>query len=364
MKAKQQTRVLIAEDDPMVGEMTQGMLEDIGFVVAARATDGEQAVQLTQSLRPDVVLMDLQMPKKDGIQATQQIQETCPTPVVVLTAYETMKLVKLTSSAGVGAYLVKPPKATEMERAIMIAMDRFDDMMDLRRSNDALKAENQDLDTFAQTVAHDLQTPLSPIVGFASLIKDDQHLPTDLREPLNIITRNGRKMKDMINELLLLSSVRKANVELEPVDMQQVIAEVKQRLAPMIKEYEAKVIFPDSWPTAKGYGPWVEEIWANYISNAIKYGGHPARVLLGATHLPDGMIKFWVRDNGQGLTPQEQAQLFTPFTRLGQVNVKGHGLGLSIVERIVEKLAGQVGVESEVGHGSTFYFTLHQAYLM
>jgi signal transduction histidine kinase len=70
------------------------------------------------------------------------------------------------------------------------------------------------------------------------------------------------------------------------------------------------------------------------------------------------VIRFWVRDNGLGLTAAEQARLFTPFTRLEQVRTKGHGLGLSIVRRIVEKLGGDVGVESQVGHGSTFFFTL------
>jgi two-component system sensor histidine kinase/response regulator len=69
-------------------------------------------------------------------------------------------------------------------------------------------------------------------------------------------------------------------------------------------------------------------------------------------------LRFWVRDNGMGLTDEEQSRLFTPFTRLDQVRVKGHGLGLSIVRRIVEKLGGQVGVESQAGHGSVFNFTL------
>jgi len=81
-------------------------------------------------------------------------------------------------------------------------------------------------------------------------------------------------------------------------------------------------------------------------------------VELGATPQPDRMVRFWVRDNGPGLTPEEQALLFTPFTRLDQARAKGHGLGLSIVRRIVEKLGGQVGVESEVGKGSVFTFTL------
>jgi signal transduction histidine kinase len=73
------------------------------------------------------------------------------------------------------------------------------------------------------------------------------------------------------------------------------------------------------------------------------------------------MIRFWVRDNGSGLSVEGQKRLFTPFTRLEQVRVKGHGLGLSIVQRIVEKMGGEVGVESQVGRGSKFFFTLPMA---
>jgi signal transduction histidine kinase len=106
-----------------------------------------------------------------------------------------------------------------------------------------------------------------------------------------------------------------------------------------------------------GYGPWVEEVWANYVSNAIKYGGTPPRVEVGATSLPDGMVRFWVRDNGPGIAPENQARLFAEFERL-QTKAEGHGLGLSIVKRIVQRLGGQVGVESQAGQGSTFSFTL------
>jgi len=94
------------------------------------------------------------------------------------------------------------------------------------------------------------------------------------------------------------------------------------------------------------------------MSNAIKYGGQPPRVELGADWQSDGTVRFWVRDNGQGIAPEDQARLFTPFTRLDQVRARGHGLGLSIVRRIVEKLGGQVGVESGIDQGSLFYFTL------
>jgi signal transduction histidine kinase len=107
-----------------------------------------------------------------------------------------------------------------------------------------------------------------------------------------------------------------------------------------------------------GHGPWVEQVWINYISNALKYGGSPPYVELGAAAQSDGMVRFYVHDNGQGISPEEQAQLFQEFIRLGQTRAGGHGLGLSIVRRIVEKLGGEVGVESEIGQGSIFSFTL------
>jgi len=143
-----------------------------------------------------------------------------------------------------------------------------------------------------------------------------------------------------------------------PLDMASVVAEAQQRLAYMIEEYQAEITLPETWPVALGYGPWVEGVWVNYLSNAIKYGGQPPRVELGATVQADGAVRFWVRDNGPGLTPEEQARLFIPFMQLNQDRTNGHGLGLSIVQRIVKKLGGQVGVESEVGRGSVFSFTL------
>jgi signal transduction histidine kinase len=150
-------------------------------------------------------------------------------------------------------------------------------------------------------------------------------------------------------------------VEMSPLNMAEIITEARGRLADIIEKQQAEIILPlKSWPTAWGYAPWVEEVWTNYLSNAIKYGGRPPRVEPGATVQPDGQVYFWVRDNGPGLSFQEQARLFAPFTRLHQVRAEGHGLGLSIVRRIVEKLGGQVGVESKgaPGQGSTFWFTL------
>jgi signal transduction histidine kinase len=105
----------------------------------------------------------------------------------------------------------------------------------------------------------------------------------------------------------------------------------------------------------------VEEIWVNYLSNALKYSGRPPHIVLGAARQPDRRVRFWVQDNGRGIHPEDQAKLFMPFSQLSQAQTEGHGLGLSIVQRIVEKLGGEVDVESEPGQGSTFSFILPAA---
>lgn len=168
---------------------------------------------------------------------------------------------------------------------------------------------------------------------------------------------------EAVLELLLMAGMRRTEVEQYPLNMARIVGEARQRLSYMIEEREAELILPADWPVAVGHAPWVEEVWANYLSNGLKYGGQPPRLHLGATADSDGMVRFWVRDNGPGLTPEQQTHLFAEFTRLNQIKTEGHGLGLSIARRIVEKLGGQVGVESEgiPGRGCTFFFTLPQA---
>jgi two-component system, sensor histidine kinase and response regulator len=358
-------RVLVVEDDFLVSEMICGLVEDeLGYQVVGEAENGREALELNQKLQPDVILMDIQMPDMNGLEAASYITVHQPTPIVVLTAYETPELVEEASRAGVGAYLIKPPNSQEIERAITIALARFQDLQQLRHLNEQLQAYNEELNAFAHTVAHDLQNPLSLVIGFTELLVEGAPClpPERMTECVQTIASNAHKMSNIIDELLLLAGVRQKEVDLIPLNMDVVVHEVLQRLRHMQQEYGA-VIRKEStdWPTAQGYGPWVEEVWVNYISNAIKYGGDNVEVILGALPLDTGFVRFWVRDNGPGLSEADQQRLFTPFTRLGPVRAKGHGLGLSIVQRIIEKLGGAVGVESTLGAGSTFWFTLPAA---
>ena len=141
-----QVKVLIAEDNFLVGEMIQGVVEDAGYIIVGRAMDGRQAVEMATEFRPDVILMDIKMPYLDGIEAAEIIQDRCPTSVVILTAYDTPEMLKEASSVGVGAFLGKPPKVRELNQAIVIARARFGDLLRLRRANDALRTRTRELE--------------------------------------------------------------------------------------------------------------------------------------------------------------------------------------------------------------------------
>lgn len=229
----------------------------------------------------------------------------------------------------------------------------------------ALIKSNAELDAFAHTVAHDLKSPLSVLIGFADLLINDSGKlsPAEVENYLRMIGDTSDKMIGIIDELLLLSQTRHRQVEAEPLDMPRLIDGAMMRLRYIIQKYNAEIIVPENllFPAALGYPAWVEAVWANYISNAIKYGGAPPRVEISARVLDDGRPCFSVRDNGSGIPPEKMDRLFIPFERLEKARAEGNGIGLSIVKRIMEKLSGEVHVESTVGAGSTFSFILPPA---
>lgn len=219
-----------------------------------------------------------------------------------------------------------------------------------------------DLDAFSHTVAHDLKSMLSAIVTASSLIKNGiDDMPKEVLLEINdLISQSATKTMHITSELLTLASVRQQEIKMVKVNMRKVVLDSMSRLEEMIKDNTAKIELPDAWPVVLGYGAWLEEVWINYISNAVKYGGTPPIIKIGSNIMPDNRIKFWIRDNGKGLSEDEMALLFSKFTRLDTIRAEGHGLGLSIVKRIIEKLNGEVGVESHniPGEGSIFYFIL------
>jgi signal transduction histidine kinase len=231
----------------------------------------------------------------------------------------------------------------------------------LRRRTADLQVSQERLSAFARTLSEDVRGPLGLIVSFAQLLEEDYASLSDeeLHRYLRIIVQRGREMVDVIDALLMVPSEppREVEEEMAPLDTAAIVADVLGRLDYMVIERGAQIVLPDSWPKALGHAPWVEEIWVNLLNNAIKYGGNPPLVELGAEK-EGGAVRFWVRDNGPGLAPEEQVRLFAPGDRS---QISEYGLGLDLVRRVVGRIGGDVGVESEVGQGSLFYFTLPAA---
>jgi len=363
-KTSQKTLLIVDDVPANIGVLTE-LLKSVGFKVLI-AQNGKRAIQKAEYAHPDLILLDVMMPEMDGFQACRILksqERTKEIPIIFMTALvDTVDKIK-GFELGAADYITKPIQHEEVLARVNAHINLYKLKNQLQTRTAELEQRNMQLEAFSRTVAHDLKNPLNTVIGYADelveICTEDKLLDEDLMSQLDSVAKAGHKMEDIINALLLLAKASQAeNIDLQPLDMFDIIKQVQQRLAYALGACKAEITLPDTFPIAKGYAPWVEEIWANYISNGMKYGGEPPRLTLGADLQKDGMVRFWVHDNGEGLSPEAQAKLFTPFTRLHQKRAEGQGLGLSIVQQIAEKLGGKVGVESEIGQGSTFYFTL------
>jgi len=368
-------RILYIEDDPGAARLFQKRLEQAGYVVDLAAS-GAQGLSMFEQGDYDVLAVDWHMPDMDGLAVIRLLAaREVSTPMIVVTGSGDEQVAVKAMKAGARDYVVKDLEGGYLRLLSsvvehMVAQQRL--IQEKEQAEEALRVyamelqeRNKDLDAYASMVAHDLMGPLVSIMSFSAILEQEFATLSEekRKEYLGFIVHGGQKMKAIIETLLLMARVRKLEVEMHPVEMGDVVAAVQDRLEPMIAAHEAELVVPDTWPRALGYALLIEEVWVNYITNAIKYGGTPPRVELGAQPGENGMVKFWVRDNGPGVAKEDQGVLFRPFKRLGQQKVEGNGLGLAIVHRIVTKLGGEVSVESEgvVEHGCVFSFSLPRA---
>jgi two-component system sensor histidine kinase/response regulator len=347
------TRVLIVEDDILAADVIRHEVKKVDMVVVGEAHDGLEAVRLARALHPDVVLMDIRMPQMDGVEAAAHIQAECPTPVVLLTAYDDPAVVTAASQVGVGAYLLKPPEAREIERAVTVARARFADLQRLHQLN-------ADLAAYDRSVSHDLRNALGFLLMSSELlIEVGQELSAGdlalLTQQMNGMAQRGL---NVIDSLLWLAQPN--HLALMTLDMNQIADDVCAMLRLLNQAQMPTITRVTELPPALGHAGLVERIWDNLITNAIKYSHSPAQIEVGGEVWHDKMVRYWVRDYGDGIPPDAQPQLFDPFFRLASETVRGHGLGLQLVKRIVTQLGGAVSVASsgKPGEGAVFYFTL------
>jgi len=223
-----------------------------------------------------------------------------------------------------------------------------------------LAERNSELDAYARTIAHDLKSPLGLINGYAELVAE-YDLPIAGRAQLDIIQETIGRMEEMIDQLLLLAQLRDVEQTAVSVEVLPLIYSVISRFTDQIEAHNIIVqVESKELPPLAGHAPWLEEVFANLFSNAIKYIGssNPEPRIRISGIAAGSMVRYQISDNGLGINPADQEKLFDMFTRFHREEAAGTGIGLPIVQRIVQKLGGEVGVESQSGQGSTFWFTL------
>jgi len=217
---------------------------------------------------------------------------------------------------------------------------------------------------FLSSMSHELRSPLNAILGFGQLMESDSTPPTPAqKESIAQILQAGWHLLKLINEILDLAKVESGQVPMseEPVSLSEIMLECQSMIEPQAQQRGIKLIFPRFGIPYFVHADRtrLKQVLINLLSNAIKYNRERGTVEVKCTASPQ-RIRISVRDSGAGLSPEQLAQLFQAFNRLGQEagGEEGTGIGLVVAKRLVELMGGSIGVESSVGVGSVFWFEL------
>lgn len=249
----------------------------------------------------------------------------------------------------------------ELERKNLELSDSL--LLTEKQKND-LEKVNTELDNFAHTVSHDLRSPLMGIMGYASILDSKYKDAMDERgqKCVQRIRHGVDRINQMIDDLLALTRLSRIQNPYESVDIQLVLQEVLERLEYKIKEYDVHVQILQVLPTIICDRIKITEAFLNLMSNAVKFSskrpdGKP-RIEIGYEKVYEGH-QFYVKDNGIGISPDDQPKVFEIFQRVGKIEeFEGSGAGLSIVKRVVDDHGGRIWIESDLGAGAAFYFII------
>jgi signal transduction histidine kinase len=227
-----------------------------------------------------------------------------------------------------------------------------------------LTATNSQLEAFVYSIAHDLRAPLRAMQGFSTLLVEEAGaaLNETAKGYADRINKAAQFMDALLSDLLAFSRISQQTVELTPVNLKTVVESVLSRLQKDIQEKNAHVESAGLWPAVLAHEPALTQVLFNLTSNALKFvlPDVPPFVRLRAEEKGE-CVRVWVEDNGLGIAPHHQDQIFRLFTRLHGEKYAGTGIGLAIVQKGIERMGGQVGVESVPGAGSRFWLELKKA---
>jgi len=361
-------RLLIADDEPAQLRALCDTLQDQGYDVLGCAS-GAQALAALQRAPFDLLLADLMMPGMSGIELLRAALTIDPTLVgIIMTGEGTIGTAVEAMQSGALDYILKPFKLS----AVLPVLGRALTMRRLRRENAALQqrvhehaaeleSTNRELDAFTRSASHDLRSPLNAVLGFSSLLVAElgPKVAVEQRNWMVQVEQAARQMSELIDALMRLSHVGKQTLNVQKVDVGELVRGVVDELRQAHPQRSVTVRIGEL-PEATADLQLLRQVFVNLLSNAFKYTRRVADAEIEVRAEQRGPERvFSVRDNGPGFDMTRAERLFHAFQRLHTLDeFEGSGVGLSIVQRVVQRHGGRVWAQSAPGAGASFFFTL------
>jgi signal transduction histidine kinase len=361
--------ILLVDDKPENLLVLEELLKrpDRHFV---RAGSGNDALRLLLKQDFAVVLLDVQMPEMNGYETAQLMRGTAATrsvPIIFVTAGDrTEESAFRAYEVGAVDFLYKPVNPQLLRNKVDVFVELHRRNLDLRglnialeRAGAALREKIEDLESVNRTISHDLRAPLRSICGFTQILAEslEGKLDADGEHCLDRILQAGDRMGRMLDDLFALLRLSAAEETFPVTDCASVLRDTLDDLGADIASAAAEVVH-ETLPTLRVNPTLLRQIFQNLIANALKFrGADPLRIQVTAAR-QDEAWRLSVRDNGIGIPDESRERIFGLFERLGGDRFPGTGVGLALCKRAAEKQGGQIWVESTVGEGSTFHFTI------
>jgi signal transduction histidine kinase len=344
------------------------LLKDTYQVIVANS--GAKALRIaTSDFPPDLILLDIMMPKMDGHEVCIQLKlnpKTINIPVIFLTAKTDVADEKKGLDLGAVDYITKPISPPIMLARIKIHLAFQEKNNALLHAISVAEKANLAKSEFISSMTHELRSPLNAIIGFAQLMETETPPPSlSQKESVTHILKAGWHLLKLINEILDLAKIEHRQISLseEIISISEILHECHPIIEQQALQHNVKLNFPVFTHSIFVYADRtrLKQILINLLTNAIKYNSQPGSVTVNCSKQPSGRLRISITDTGLGLTPEQLVHLFEPFNRLGQENgaEEGTGIGLVVSKRMIELMGGKIGVESNVGTGSVFWFELN-----
>jgi two-component system, sensor histidine kinase and response regulator len=361
-------KILIIEDNISLNEELIDWFTFEGFE-ARSADNGFDGIEMACRLIPDIILCDIMMPDMNGTEVLEDLRNNVSTrliPFIFMTALSGRHNIRTGMDLGADDYITKPFTRVELIKTVTTRLKKSENIRELtdtkaQERTAKLNFTNRELEAFNYSVSHDLHAPLRALNGYANMLTEDYAdlLDSEGKRMLKAIIEQSKKMGDLIDDLLTFSRISTNEIKISAIDMHDLAYDVFNDLA--ADQDKAKIDFRISeMENTYGDTPMIKQVWVNLISNAIKYTSKitiPV-IEIGSTNTETETV-FYIKDNGAGFDMEYYDKLFSVFKRLHSARqFEGNGVGLAIVQRIIQRHQGRVWAESEINKGATFYFAL------